>query len=514
MRQAERFERICLRTAEARAHLKGKSVRGALCTASGGAVDFALRLVSTIVMARLLSPEDFGLVAMVLAVTAIAEQFRDLGLTFATVQAQELSHEQVINLFWVNAAIGAGFALVACGAAPAIAAFYHDPRLVPIAIALSVNFLFGGLTVQHQALLTRQMKQAHMALVRLSAAIASFLVALTLALHHFGYWALVWREIVRIGAVAAGMWFCCAWLPGLPSRRGRIGSLLRFGTDMTLVQGVVAIVQSLDRLILGRFFGAGVVGLYRQAQQLLLVPVQQLKTPIYSVSSPGLSMLQSETERYRRYYRRILFVFAFTTLPLGLLCAIYAHEITIVLLSAKWAGSAVFISIFGLAAALRPTLDTAELVLITCGLSRRLLVISALENSFLAVLLFAGIRFGPVGVACAYLANMFILSVPKLYYCFKETPVTLGLFWNTVSVPVTASAWTVGVLLWFHHWAAGLSNAVSLFSGCALAALVYASVFLLLPQGRRQLFVLIGDVRHALQRTRASTTENPAVAAT
>jgi PST family polysaccharide transporter len=513
MKQAERFAQICARTTAARKNLKGKSVRGAVFLAMGGGIDFILRLASTVIMARLLSPEDFGLVAMVLAVTVIAEQFRDLGLSMATIQSQEISHEQVTNLFWVNTAAGALFGLAICGAAPLIAGFYGDQRLIPITFAISTNFLWGGLTVQHQALLSRQMKQAHMATIRLSASLISLALAVFLAIHNFGYWALAWREVARIFLVAAGMWVCCGWIPGLPSSKGEIGRLLRFGSDLTLTQFVIASVSSLDRLLIGRFFGAGLVGMYRQAQQLIMAPIEQLNAPIYSVSQPGLSMLHADPCRYRRYYQRILLVFSLATMPLGLFSAIYAHEITFVVLGSKWAGAAIFLRIFGLATFLRPTLETSSLVLVTCALSQRLLLIALIENAVLAILMLTGIRLGALGVASAYLSTMIVLLFPKLYYSFLGTPVSLGVFFKAISAPLIASGAMAGVLLVFRGFGAGQGYTISLIWGCGVAATVYAIILLMLPRGRNELTALYSDVLSSLQRGRSTSGEEELIPA-
>ena len=147
-------------------------VRGAVHVAAGAAADFVVRLASVSILARLLVPEHFGLVAMVTAITAIAAQVSQLGLSAATVQRSEINHGQVSNLFWIN--VGAGVFLCAAisSLAPWIAAFYNDPRLVPLTVAVSTSFLWGGLTVQHEALLARQMKLSRSVLARLSATVS------------------------------------------------------------------------------------------------------------------------------------------------------------------------------------------------------------------------------------------------------------------------------------------------------------------------------------------------------
>ena len=420
--------------------------------AIGGAGDFFVRLASIIILARLVIPEHFGLIGMATAVTGIAGQVSHLGLLTATVQRREIEHQQVTNLFWINAAFGALLSLVIFALAPLVAAFYRDPRLIPITMVLSISFLWMGLTVQHEALLTRQMKQAQTSLIRLGATSLGAGLAVVLALLGYGYWALVWQEIARCCLVAIGVWVCCRWVPGLPSRSAKVGSLLRFGGHLTLTQFLNSLISSLDRLLIGRFFGAEPLGLYRQAQQLIMTPIEQLNTPLQGVSQPALSMLQDDHDRYRRYYRKFVHVVGLATMPLAAFAAVYAVEITLVVLGKKWIDAAPLLMIFSLAAFIRPVLGTSGVVLITCGHSKRLLLFALVRNATLVLLTFAAIRWGAEGIAVGQLATTIVLTLPCLYYSFAQSPVTVGTFFGAIRTPLIASAVMVAALTIFRSF--------------------------------------------------------------
>jgi O-antigen/teichoic acid export membrane protein len=504
MTEAEKFSKFA-DTGAVRENLKQKSVRGVLFMVSGGGADFSIRLVSTFLLARLLSPADFGLIAMVISVTGIAEQFSELGLSTATIQCRELSHRQVSNLFWINVGAGCLFCLGICAMAPGIARFYHAPDLIPMTLAISTTFIWGGLTVQHQALLSRQLKQGHMAVVRLSASVLSLVVAIVLAIEQFGVWALAWREVTRAFFVVVGMWLACRWIPGPPRRNVKIASLLHYGSHLTLSQLSIACMSQLDRFLIGRFFGASALGLYRQAQQLILAPIEQLRVPLYSVASPSLSMLQTDANRYRRYYQRIVLVIGLATMPLGLFIAIYAPEITHDVLGDKWVAATVFLQIFGVVAFLKPVLDTTTVVMLTYGLSRRLLVLSAAYNVLFAVFIFAGIGWGPEGVAAANVVGNLILMYPMLHFALRQTPVSIGAFFEAVSTPAIASVVMATVLLGLHGFTfqfemTKFGMTISLFSGLAVAAVVYPGMVLLLPRGRREVLPLISAVLGSFAR--------------
>src|SRR5580658_4638140 len=139
-------------------NLKSRTLSSGFVTATSQGIQFILTLASTMALARLLAPRDFGLLAMVSTVTSFLMVFRDAGLSLATVQREGITHAQVSNLFWINVAVSGFVTVLVAAVSPVIAWFYHEPRLVWITLALSINFLLAGLGVQHLALLTRQMR--------------------------------------------------------------------------------------------------------------------------------------------------------------------------------------------------------------------------------------------------------------------------------------------------------------------------------------------------------------------
>jgi O-antigen/teichoic acid export membrane protein len=513
LNQSDAFERFA-GTSDIRQDLRSKSVRGAIFTAIAGGGDFFLRLVSIAVLARLLIPEHFGLIGMVMAVTAIAGLVGDLGLSTATIQRREIDHKQVTNLFWINVTLGALLALVLLAIAPAVSAFYRDPRLAPITMAFSITFLFGGLTVQHQALLARQMKQAQLSFVRLGSSAFGVVLAVLLAIRGYGYWALVWQEIARSFLNAVGTWLSCPWIPGLPCRRTNIEELVRLGRNLSLTYFLNALISNLDRFLIGRFFGAEPVGLFRQAQSLIVTPIEQLNAPIQSVSQPALSILQDDPVRYRRYYRKIVFIIGLVTMPLAALAVVYAEEITLLVLGEKWLGAAPLLRIFGVAAFIRPVLGMAGVVLITCGQSKKLLVFALIRNTILVTLTFVGIRWGAEGVAAAQLATTLVLTLPSLYYSFARSPVTVATFFAAIRTPLIASGVMVAALVVFRSLFPVMEVLATVSCGFVVGAVTYFAGCLLLPASRSELNDLLKAIEASLARKGISVSAKsiPAIA--
>ncbi len=501
-RNSERFKQYSA-TEHVIGNLRGTSVRAAFYTASGGGVDFVVRIASTAILARLISPEHFGLFTMVTAVTAFADQFRDLGLSAATVQREKITEDEVTNLFWVNLLAGLLVAVVIGACAPAVSAFYREPRLTAITLVIATGFIWGGLTVQHESLLSRQMKLGKTALVRLLANILSTIFAIILAWQGYGYWALTWREVSRAALIAIGMWLFCPWIPGLPRRKTPIKTLLGFGGNLTISHIVGTMVGSMDRVLIGKFFGAAPVAMYRQAYQLVVAPMDQLLSPIYHVSQPGLSMLQSAPARYRAFYKKVVAVVGLGTMPLSLFMAIYSRELVLIVLGPKWIAASNIFLILSLGAFFRSVLATAGAVVITAGRSRMYLIITLSQCATLLVLLFIGVSWGPVGIAVAQSAATFAQLLPVLHYSFKDTPVKIGTFFSGIARPAAASlVMTVALIgLRSEFMIHGKFGAVVI--GAMVAAIVFPVSLVLLPGGMREMKEHFSDLGAALRKKTA-----------
>ena len=163
------------------ADLRGRSVRGGMLTLTSQAAQFLLQSVSTIVLARLLQPSDFGLVAMVTAITGLGQSFADLGLSEATIQRPDITQDQVSTLFWINVAIGFALTLISAALAPFLVWFYREPRLLDITLVVSLTFLIGGLRVQHDALLRRQMRFMSLAVRDITAYVVAVSLSIVMA---------------------------------------------------------------------------------------------------------------------------------------------------------------------------------------------------------------------------------------------------------------------------------------------------------------------------------------------
>src|SRR5207253_6551164 len=199
-------------------NLRQRTISSGLVTAAAQAAQFFLNLVYVMVLARLLVPQEFGLVAMVTTVTGFLRIFQDAGLSMATVQRQEITHAQVSNLFWVNVAVGGVTTLLVAASAPAVAWFYREPRLVGITLVLSITFVLASSAVQHIALLNRQMRFKVIAVIDIVSMFVGYLIGIGMAVSGYGYWALVGTSVTQVTIKLILTWSVSRWRPRLPSR--------------------------------------------------------------------------------------------------------------------------------------------------------------------------------------------------------------------------------------------------------------------------------------------------------
>ena len=397
-------------------NLKQRTISSGLITVAAQGAQFLLNLVYIMVLARLLLPQEFGLVAMVTTVMGFLRIFQDAGLSTATVQRQEITHAQVSNLFWVNVGVGGVITLLVAASAPAVAWFYHEPRLVGITLVLSTTFLLASLAVQHVALLNRQMRFSAIAMIDIASMLTGYLTGIGIALLGYGYWALVAANVVQVTIKLVLIWLVSGWRPRLPSRNAQTRHLVTFGANLTAGTLMYSLARGADNLLIGRFFGAAAVGLYSRASILLVRPLQQFMAPIIAVVVPALSRVQGQPDRYRRTFLQVFEAVALMSFLLTGLLLPLAHPLTLVVLGPKWEAAAVIFAALTFAAMTYPLTSASTWLFASQGRGKDWVLASSIVSSVTLCSFLVGLPFGPVGVAISYSASRILTEVPFVYY--------------------------------------------------------------------------------------------------
>lgn len=471
-----------LSTEDIVSNLNERTIRGGFFVLGSNFICTAFRTAAAAILARLLVPESFGLLAMVVGITGFLSMFKDFGLSMATIQREDITDAQISNLFWVNVAAGVVIACIVAALAPAVAWFYREPRLTEVTLALAPTFLISAISLQHRALLRRQMRFSILEAVGIASQLVGIVVAIALAASGARYWALVARtaSISITGTLA--IWIVSPWRPGLPQRTAGMWSLLSFGGNMTAGRIVDYAVRHLDNIFLGWAWGPAALGFYRKAYQLLLQPLYQIGYPLTRVALPALCRLQDQPDRYRAYVRKGLSLMTFATVPLVAFALVEAREIVLVILGEKWLPTvniyramapAAFVQTFGLA---------TSWGFIPSGRVDKKMKCNIVVGAFTIAAYTFGLRWGAIGVAAGFSAAAATRAFPQILYAFHGTPLRVKDVLFAVSRPlVAASGAAVAVLGLKLHFS--VPAMIELVGALTIFAVFYAGIWCILPGG-------------------------------
>lgn len=442
-------------------------------------ITFGMRIGSLMILARLLGPKDFGLVAMVTAFTGVLSLFRDFGLSAASVQRVNVTHEQISTLFWINALVGVILGVLSIALAPLIVMLYHEPRLLWVTVVVATAFVFNALGIQHSVLLQRQMRFTALSVINVAAVIVSTAVAISMAKFGYGYWSLVAMTVTLPLTSTIGMWQAAAWIPGRPRRNVGLRSMMKFGSTVTLNGLVVYTAYNMEKILLGRFWGPDALGIYGRAYQLVSIPTDNLNGTVGEVAFSALSRVQDDPTRFRNYFLKGYSLVLALTLPITMISALFANDLIAVLLGPKWKDA---VDIFRL---LVPTIlifaiiNPAGWLLFALGKVRRSLKIALVIAPLVMGGYLLGLPYGPKGVALGYSVAMILWVIPHIAWCVHDTPISFRDMVCTLGRPllsgVVASVLPLALLIWYGP---SLSPLLRLLSGATLFMAVYAGMLL------------------------------------
>ncbi len=467
-----------------------RTARGGLVTVGSQALKVVAQTGAMAVLARLLHPQAFGLIAMATVVVTVLEMFKDLGLSAATVQRETITHAEVSTLFWVNVALGLTAAVLMVPLAPLLAWFYHEPALIGVTLWLGLGFVLSGLSTQHLALLRRQMRFSALAAVQMGAELAGLSAAIIAALCGLDYWSLVVQRIVWALWLAVGGWILCGWRPGKPARLAAVGDLLRYGGHITGSNLISTLVRGLDQVLIGWWWGPVPLGLYERAYKILLVPINNLNAPLFTVAMPMLSRLANNPNAYRRAYLSMIEKLNMAMMPCAALLIAVPDQVVRALFGDAWIAAAPIVAWLGIAALYQPITYTASWLFMTQDRTREMFWWGLIGSALNVVFIVAGLPFGSQGVAAGFAVGGLVIRMPWLFWMVgRRGPVSAADLWTSLGPAALAAALIVGVLWGLRRL--GVFQSISLADGLALSCLCMGAIALLvyacLPRSRQSL---------------------------
>lgn len=448
--------------------LRHLAIRGAAVTIFCQGMALAIQIIATVVLARLLTPADFGVVAMVTTFSLLVVNFGGNGFTEAVLKWEEIDHALASNLFWINLAAGVFLTVGFASAGSLLAWFYGDARVAIITIGVSSTIFITSTSVLHLALLKRAMRFTAVSVNDIIARIASVAVSIIFAWARWGYWALVAGIVALSLSTSVGAWVLCRWAPCFPRKVDKTTTVVRFAIHVYGQFCVNYFARNTDNLLVGWRFSAQALGFYKKAYDLFALSASQLVSPLTSVAVSALSRLSQNSSQYRRYLLSSLGVIAFVGMGVGADLTLVGRDVIRLLLGPGWEESGRIFTFFGPGIGIMLLYGTHGWIHLSIGRADRWFRWGIIEFAVTFLLFLVGLPWGPAGIALGWTASFWILTIPAFWYAGKPIQLKVG--------PVIAEVWKF--LL------------ASLVAGFVVAAIMRSTPF----------FVLVPSAKAALAR--------------
>lgn len=400
------------------------AVGGASVTLLGQSVRMVLQLCSTVILARLLVPEDFGLVAVVVAAFGIGEVLRDVGLSMAIVRARTISQGQSNNLFWLNLLLGLILTVVSFFASPLLGDIFGRVEVVPIAQALAITFVLNGISVQFRAHVNRDLRFTALAIIDTVSVAIGFIGAISIAAVTHSFWALVWQQILTAvaGVVLAAAF--ARWAPGLPSRKESVREFLKFGGGILGTQTLAYTTRNIDTIALGLTAGPVATGVYSRAYSLLMVPLNQIAAPLTRVAVPVLSRIDDDA-LFVRYLKKSQVVGGFGIVVLFSAAGGLAGTLVPLLFGPGWSSMVPVFQALAVGGTFRALNQVSFWAFLARGYSGAQFRFALVSQPVIVLCMMAGLPWGALGVAVGHSVGYFAAFISAIWWCARVTRLPL-----------------------------------------------------------------------------------------
>jgi O-antigen/teichoic acid export membrane protein len=475
------------------------AVKGASVTVLASVLGLAIQIIATVVLARILTPSDFGLVAMVTTFSLVPMNFGLNGFTEAVIQRDTIDHKLVTNLFWICAAAGVLLTITFAAAGSLLAQFYHDHLVAQVAVAVSPSILFTSFAVLHLALLKRAMRFSLVSANDICSRIVSVAVSIIFAIAGWGYWALVAGAVAQPLTACVVAWFMCRWVPGLPRRVKGTATMLRFAMNVYARFGVNYLASNTDNLLVGWRFEAQALGFYKKAYDLFALPAGVFTSSLTTVAVAALSPVKRDPGRFRKHLFGALGVMAFIGMGLSADLTLVGKDLIRLLLGPKWGEAGRIFELFGPGIGAMFLYGTNGWIHLSIGRADRWFRWGIIEFAFTSLLFVLVLPWGPRGIAVAWTASFWLLTIPAFWFAGK--PINLGstaivsVVWKYIISAIAAgglSAMLIRYVPLFGPASTAMEALVRIVEVSLVFGILYLGAIILLFRGCAPLYQVAG----------------------
>ena len=456
----------------------GNSIRTGIAWKAGSQITLQIsRVVVALVLARLLTPYDWGLAAMAVLLSGFVVVFTDSALGTALIQQRELREEDRSTVFWISVGAGVLLALTGIALADPLAGFYGEPAVSPLIVAVSVGFFISALGTTHQALLLREMQFRRLELRQIAASIVGPCVGIGIALLGYGAWAIIGQLLAEAVTSTLLLWLLTPWRPSATFSTAsvrRLGAFAGnvFGENLAFQAG-----RSLSGVFIGRLLGAAALGTYSLATNLILIPVTRIAGPLQQVFFPAFSRMRDDRERIADVWIRATRLIGAVSIPALVGLVIVAPEFVEVVLGSRWSEATPVIRILAVVGIVQSLQTLSVEVMQALGRVGLLFRMTMLWAAATLGAVGLGYRWGIVGVASCYAAVTLLIEPLRAYQTTRELGVPFRRLVHSLTGVAQATASMAVAALGVREALIGVgaSPAVLLVAVTALGAVVYAA---------------------------------------
>ena len=424
----------------------GKTLRGIGWNVLTEVTEQVIRFVVLFVLARLLSPTDFGLVGMAMVAIAFAQVFQTGGLGLALIQRKNLTESQVSSSFWATASIGVCLTSILLAVSPWVGGFYRNNQVTPVLAALALALLFSSLNTVPRLLIVRAVDFRKLFFITLWSDVLGGGLAIALAYKGFGVWSLVAKTLLESVSRTVLLWGYTRWLPRWIFTFSALKPLLSVALPLLAYAVVHYFASNMDYLIIGKYLGPVALGLYTLAYKIMLLPVSQLSGVLVTVVLPGFSSIQDDSAKVGKGFLKMLRYISFITFPAMAGLAVVAPEAIHVFFGARWMLAAEVVRTLTIVGAVSSVQAVAGIIFLSKGRSDLLLKWSLFSTACYVVGFFAGLPWGIDGVAMGYAISFVVISPVCFYIAVRLVGLTLKDVAGSLA-PAIAGASILGVIL-------------------------------------------------------------------
>jgi len=468
---------------EAGSGLRRAAVRGAGVTILASGASLFVQLGATVILARLLTPADFGLVTMVTTFSLLFCSFGLNGFTEAILQRPEVTSALASSMFWTTCGTGVFLTGTFIAIGPLLARLYHDSLVTRVATGMSLTILISSWGWIHLALLGRAMQFRTVSAINVSARLISVISSIVLALLGWGYWALVVGQIVVSIVTVMGAWWMCRWIPSPPNRVEGAGSVVKFALNVYSHYALNYVTRNADNLLVGWRFSAQALGFYKKAYDLFVLPESQLTAPISAVVVTTLSRLNDDQRQYQRYFLSGISVLAFLGMGIGVDITLVGRDVIRFLLGPAWEETGRIFALFGPGIGVMLLYNTHGWIHLSHGRPDRWFRWGIIESICTIGLFVVALPWGSAGVALAWTTSYFLLLLPAFWYAGKpiRLPVSslLAAVWKFFVASAAAGCGAAVLINYLAPWTIGFPGALGALLKLLSISLLFFALYLI-----------------------------------